>query len=95
MRDFWVEMNGFDLPANNRQELDEVGFTIIPGPVLVDDLARLLATYDAAVSLRAAPRISPAHHGRTRIPDLAQRGVTWSAQSGHRTSDVRTQTKAR
>ena len=28
-------------------------------------------------------------------PDLAQRGLTWTAQSGRRTSDVRTQTTDR
>jgi ectoine hydroxylase-related dioxygenase (phytanoyl-CoA dioxygenase family) len=49
MQDFWGKMNRFDLPASSRQELDEVGFTIIPGPVPVVDLAQLVATYDAAV----------------------------------------------
>jgi len=33
--------------------------------------------------------------GRSELPDLAQRGVTSSAQSGHRTTEVRTQTKDR
>lgn len=50
MQDFWGKMNGFDLPASSRQELDEAGFTIIPGPVPVADLAHLVAAYDAAVS---------------------------------------------
>lgn len=42
-------MNGFDLSARDRQELDEAGFTIIPGPVPVDGLTQLAAAYDAAV----------------------------------------------
>jgi hypothetical protein len=49
MQDFWSKMNGFDLPASNRQELGEVGFTIIPGPVPADDLAQLVVTYDVTV----------------------------------------------
>src|SRR5271168_4742477 len=50
MQDFWGKMNGFDLPASSRQELDEVGFTIIPGPMPANDLAQLVVSYDAAVS---------------------------------------------
>jgi ectoine hydroxylase-related dioxygenase (phytanoyl-CoA dioxygenase family) len=48
--DFWGKMNGFDLPVSNRQELDELGFTVIPGPVPVADLPQLVAAYNAAVS---------------------------------------------
>ena len=50
MQDFWSEMNGLDFSASNRRELDEIGFTIIPGPVPAHDLAQLVATYDAAVN---------------------------------------------
>jgi hypothetical protein len=50
MQDFWGKVNGFDLFASSRQELDEIGFTIIPGPVPADDLSQLVASYDAAVS---------------------------------------------
>jgi hypothetical protein len=39
VQDFLSKMNGFDLSASNRQELDEVGLTIIPGPVPVVELA--------------------------------------------------------
>jgi hypothetical protein len=30
-------MDGFELPDGTRQELDEAGFTIIPGPVAAED----------------------------------------------------------
>ncbi len=47
-------MDGFELSAGARQELDEAGFTILPGPVQAEDLASLAAAYDAAVD-SAAP----------------------------------------
>jgi hypothetical protein len=47
MQDFWGKMNRFDLPARSRQQLAEVGFTIIPGPVPVDDLAQFLPELSA------------------------------------------------
>jgi len=47
-------LDGFELPAGSSRELDEAGFTIVPGPVPAADLDRLRAAYDAAIS-GAAP----------------------------------------
>jgi hypothetical protein len=54
-------------------ELLEVGFTIIPGPVPHDDLPRLQAAYDLAV---ASAESSDIHIGSTstRVSDLVNRG---------------------
>jgi hypothetical protein len=43
-------MDGFELSADAYRELDEAGFTIIPGPVPTQDLAELSAAYDAVIS---------------------------------------------
>jgi ectoine hydroxylase-related dioxygenase (phytanoyl-CoA dioxygenase family) len=73
MQDFWGKMNGFDLPASNRQELSEVGFTIIPGPMPVDDLAHLVATYDASVSDAISDDVKVGS-STTRVRDFVNRG---------------------
>ncbi len=39
-------MDGFELFAGAGQELDEAGFTIVPGPVPPEDLAHLSAAYN-------------------------------------------------
>jgi hypothetical protein len=72
MQDFWSEMNGFDLPASNHQELDDFGFTIITGPVPADDLAQLAATYDAAVSAAISDDIKVGS-STTRVRDFVNR----------------------
>jgi ectoine hydroxylase-related dioxygenase (phytanoyl-CoA dioxygenase family) len=72
MQDFWGKMNGFDLPASSRQELDEVGFTIIPGPVPVADLAQLVASYDAAVSDAISDDVKVGS-STTRVRDFVNR----------------------
>jgi ectoine hydroxylase-related dioxygenase (phytanoyl-CoA dioxygenase family) len=72
MQDFWSKMNGFDLPASNRQELGEVGFTIIPGPVPVGDLAQLVATYDASVSDAISDDVKVGS-STTRVRDFVNR----------------------
>jgi Phytanoyl-CoA dioxygenase (PhyH) len=73
MQDFWSKMNGFDLSASSRQELNEVGFTIIPGPVPVDDLAQLAATYDAAVKDAISDDVKVGS-STTRVRDFINRG---------------------
>jgi ectoine hydroxylase-related dioxygenase (phytanoyl-CoA dioxygenase family) len=73
MQDFWSKMNGFDLPASNRQELGEVGFTIIRGPVPADDLDRLVATYDASVSDAISDDVKVGS-STTRVRDFVNRG---------------------
>lgn len=74
MQDFFSKMNGFDLSASNRQELDEVGFTIIPGPVPVDELTQLAAAYDAAVANAISDDIKVGS-STTRIRDFVNRGA--------------------
>ena len=55
------------------QELLEVGFVVIPGPVAPDRLAQLAAAYDAAVDGAAAEDISVSS-SNTRVHDLVNRG---------------------
>lgn len=73
MRYFWDEMNGYDLCATNRQELDEVGFTVIPGPVPVNDLDQLVAAYDAAVDGAVSDDVRVGS-STTRVRDFVNRG---------------------
>ena len=73
MEDFWGKMNGFDLPASSRQELGEVGFTIIPGPVPVNELAQLVTTYDTAVSDAIFDDVKVGS-STTRVRDFVNRG---------------------
>jgi hypothetical protein len=47
---FSVIASGCELPVNTVQELDDVGFVVIRGPVAPSQLSRLAAVYDAAVS---------------------------------------------
>lgn len=73
MPDFWSKMNGFDLCASNRQELDDLGFTIIPGPVPADDLRQLVVAYDAAVSDAISNDVKVGS-STTRVSDFVNRG---------------------
>ena len=47
---FSVIAAGCELPASTVKELDDVGFVVIPGPVVPPQLSRLAAVYDAAAS---------------------------------------------
>ncbi len=82
MLDFWDKMNGFDLPPCNYQELDQLGFTIIPGPVPVDDLAQLAAAYDAAVS-SASSDDTKVGSSTTRVRDFVNRGAEFDSLYVH------------
>ena len=73
MQEFWSEMNDFDFPASNRQELDEIGFTVLPGPVPADDLVQLVATYDAAVNDAFSDDVKVGS-STTRVRDFVNRG---------------------
>jgi ectoine hydroxylase-related dioxygenase (phytanoyl-CoA dioxygenase family) len=66
-------MDGFGLSAGVRQELDEAGFTVIPGPVPTEDLARLGSAYDAAVT-SAVPDDVKVGSSTTRVRDFVNRG---------------------
>jgi len=73
MPDFWSKVNGFDLCASSRRELDEAGFTIIPGPVPANDLPQLIATYDAAVNDAISDDVKVGS-STTRVSDFVNRG---------------------
>ncbi len=66
-------MTRFDLAASKRQELDEVGFTVIPGPVSANNLAQLAAAYDATVDA-AIPDDVKVGSSTTRVRDFVNRG---------------------
>jgi hypothetical protein len=66
-------LDGFELSAGVRQELDEAGFTVIPGPVPTGDLAHLGAAYDAAIT-SAAPDDVNVGSSTTRVRDFVNRG---------------------
>jgi hypothetical protein len=48
-------MDDFELSADACQELDEAGFTVVPGPVPTKDLSRLADAYDAVI-IAPSPR---------------------------------------
>jgi hypothetical protein len=66
-------MDGFELPADACRELDEAGFTIIPGPVPTQDLAELSGAYDAVLS-DADPEDIKVGSSTTRVRDFVNRG---------------------
>jgi hypothetical protein len=49
---FSVIASGCELAANTVEELDDVGFVVIAGPVAPPHISQLAAVYDAAVSSR-------------------------------------------
>ena len=66
-------MDGFELSADACQELDEAGFTVVPGPVPIKDHARLAAAYDAVIN-RAEPGDVKVGSSTTRVRDFVNRG---------------------
>jgi hypothetical protein len=66
-------MGGFELSAYACQELDETGFTVVPGPVATTDLARLAAAYDAVIN-SAEPEDVRVGSSTTRVRDFVNRG---------------------
>jgi len=67
-------MNSFNLSAGKRQELDEIGFAIISGPVPAVDLPQLTAAYDAAVTSAPSDDVRVGS-STTRVSDLVNRGL--------------------
>src|SRR4051812_19626122 len=55
------------------QELDDSGFTVMPGPVPIADLARLAAAYDAVVKSADAEDVKMGS-STTRVRDFVNRG---------------------
>lgn len=78
MQDFFVQMNRFDLAASKRQELDEVGFTIIPGPVPADNLDQFASAYDAAAAAAISDDVKVGS-STIRIRDFVNRGPEFDA----------------
>jgi hypothetical protein len=66
-------MDGCDLPAGAGRELDESGFTVIPGPVPDGELAHLAAAYDAAIAGAASGDVKVGS-STTRVRDFVNRG---------------------
>ncbi|MCU1251711.1 MAG: hypothetical protein JWQ49_4740, partial [Edaphobacter sp.] len=63
----------FELSARVRQELDEAGFSVVPGPIPAGELALLAAAYDAAID-SAAPDDLAVGSSTTRVNDFVNRG---------------------
>lgn len=62
-----------ELSAGHVQELRDVGFVVIPGPVAPDRLAQLAEAYDAAVLCAATYEVSIGS-STTRVNDFVNRG---------------------
>jgi len=73
--DEWFSMidAGCELSPGAVQDLRDVGFVIVPGPVAPDGLARLAEAYDSAVAC-ASPDDVSVGSTTTRINDLVNRG---------------------
>lgn len=64
---------GCQLPASALQDLRDVGFVVIPGPIPPDRFAQLAAAYDAAIAA-ASPDDVKVGSTTTRIRDFVNRG---------------------
>jgi ectoine hydroxylase-related dioxygenase (phytanoyl-CoA dioxygenase family) len=67
---------------SSSEELEAAGFTILPGPVPLAEIAALRAAYDAAVA-SAAPEDVKAGSTTTRVRDFVNRGATFDALYVH------------
>jgi ectoine hydroxylase-related dioxygenase (phytanoyl-CoA dioxygenase family) len=74
MRDWFnIISAGSQLPASAIQNLRDVGFVVIPGPIAPDKLAHLAAAYDAATA-SATPDDVKIGSTTTRVRDFVNRG---------------------
>ncbi|MDT4895412.1 MAG: hypothetical protein QOH25_489 [Acidobacteriota bacterium] len=64
---------GCQLPASALQDLRDIGFVVILGPIAPDKLAHLAAAYDAAVA-SASPDDVKVGSTTTRVRDFVNRG---------------------
>jgi len=64
---------GCQLPAGALQDLRDVGFVVIPGPIAPDRLAHLVGAYDAAIAA-ASPDDVKVGSTSTRVRDFVNRG---------------------
>ena len=70
---FSVIAAGCELSTGALQDLREVGFVVIPGPVVPDALAHLVSAYDSAVACANADDLSEGST-TTRVHDFVNRG---------------------
>jgi ectoine hydroxylase-related dioxygenase (phytanoyl-CoA dioxygenase family) len=63
----------YELPREAVEELRETGFTVMAGPVVQDEFARIVAAYDSAV-LAAHPNDVSVGRSTTRVNDFVNRG---------------------
>ena len=69
---------GCELSAGALQDLLEVGFVVIPGPVAADQLEQFTEAYDSAVN-SAAPDDVAIGSSTTRVNDFVNRGPEFDA----------------
>ncbi len=65
---------GCELSADVVQELQDVGFVVIPGLVAPEGLAQLAAAYDSAVDSASSEDVSIGG-STTRVHDFVNRGL--------------------
>lgn len=75
-------LDEFDLPLDACHELDEAGFTVIPGPLACDNLALLSAAYDEAAK-NASPDDISVGSSTTRVNDFVNRGSEFDSLYVH------------
>jgi ectoine hydroxylase-related dioxygenase (phytanoyl-CoA dioxygenase family) len=73
---------GHELSAGAAQNLRDIGFVVIPGPVAADGLARLAAAYDRAVASADSADVSVGST-TTRVHDFVNRGPEFDALYVH------------
>lgn len=79
---FSVISAGSELPAGAVRDLLEIGFAVIPGPVMPEGLAQLAAAYDSAMT-SADPDDMSVGSTTTRIHDFVNRGPEFDALYVH------------
>jgi ectoine hydroxylase-related dioxygenase (phytanoyl-CoA dioxygenase family) len=79
---FSVISAGSELPASAVQDLLEIGFAVIPGPVMSEGLAQLAAAYDSAMN-SADPDDVSVGSTTTRVHDFVNRGPDFDALYVH------------
>ncbi|MFL6284307.1 MAG: phytanoyl-CoA dioxygenase family protein [Pyrinomonadaceae bacterium] len=83
--DEWFRIIGAsrELSAEAARELRDVGFVVIPGPVVPEGLERLAAAYDSAVYSAALDDVSVGS-STTRVYDFVNRGPEFDVLYVHR-----------
>src|SRR5205823_1435124 len=79
---FSMIASDYELPREAAQQLRDIGFVIIQGPVAPAKLAQLAAAYDAAVSGADSADVSIGST-TTRVHDFVNRGPAFDALYVH------------